>query len=120
MSGCNVDIDMQIGFMKHQLEITRDYLTARFRAMREGGELPEDVAARVPAGRKRVSDEAIIAAWKAEATVSAVARRVGVSRSAVHQRVERLRKKGVALNAQPHLHVSKEQRQAALREGLKG
>ena len=103
-----------------ELSISRDYLTARLRAMRVTDVLPADVAFRVPEGRKRVPDDKIIDAWRSEATVSEVARKVGLSRAAVLQRVARLRTKGLHLRTRPHAYVLPEERQRRLREAISG
>jgi biotin operon repressor len=109
---------VSLEYLVESLDITRDYLTARLRALRRGGALPADVSSRVPEGRKRVPDSDIITAWQKKATVSDVARGVGLSRAGVLQRVARLRVQGHTLRSRPHAFVPPEERQRLLREAI--
>ena len=89
--------------------VSRDYLRARLRFMERTGLLPHDVARKLPERQTPVPDERIERAWQEEATTTAVAKAVGLSRAGVLQRVARLRAAGVELHGRPHGALTPEQ-----------
>ena len=105
------------GDIAELLHITRGYLVSRLRDLRQLGELPDELEARVPPLRQvRAHDEHIKTVWSTVRSISEVARLVGVSRSAVYAAAMRLRAEGVPLPT--HREIRRQRIHQILHHGL--
>lgn len=93
------------------LGVTHEYLRARLRQLHRTGVLKAEVRTRIRWGKAPVDASTVMDAWRESETVAEAARRTGLSRSGVLQRIGKLRPENPDLQQRPHRSVTKEDRE---------
>ena len=96
-----------------ELEITQAYLRARLLHIRRSGALA-GLEEKLRWRKKPTEAQAVIKAWRESATIAEVARTLSLSRTAVVERIKKLRLQHPDLRERPHKAETTEDRQKRL------
>ena len=110
---------MATGPIAAELGITHEYLRARLRHIRHSGALA-GLEEKLRWSKEPTEAQAVMRAWRESSTIAEVSRTLNLSRTAVVQRIAKLRVQHPDLQEHPHKAESAEDRQKRLLEQCRG